>query len=53
MEQKAEERRRKGQDPDWDVILSRSASSPLVIVDGYNIIHKWARLKKHMTKGHP
>jgi predicted RNA-binding protein with PIN domain len=22
-----------------------------VIVDGYNIIHKWSRLKKHMVKG--
>ena len=51
IEQKAEERKRKGQDPDWDVILSRSGASPLVIVDGYNIIHKWARLKKHMKKG--
>eukprot|EP00523_Entomoneis_sp_CCMP467_P010597 CAMPEP_0168739310 /NCGR_PEP_ID=MMETSP0724-20121128/11390_1 /TAXON_ID=265536 /ORGANISM="Amphiprora sp., Strain CCMP467" /LENGTH=303 /DNA_ID=CAMNT_0008786695 /DNA_START=611 /DNA_END=1522 /DNA_ORIENTATION=- len=51
MDLKAEERRRKGQDPDWDVILSRNAVSPLVIVDGYNIIYKWARLKKHMTKG--
>lgn len=52
IEKKAEERRRKGQDPDWDVILSRSSSlGPLVIVDGYNIIHKWPRLKKHMVKG--
>ena len=53
IEQKAEERKRKGQDPDWDVILNRNASSPLVIVDGYNIIHKWARLKKQMNKGDP
>ena len=51
IEQKAEERRRKGQDPDWDVILNQTAASPLVIVDGYNIIHKWPRLKKHMLKG--
>ena len=51
LERKAEERRRKGQDPDWDVILNRTSTAPLVIVDGYNIIHKWARLKKHMTKG--
>jgi predicted RNA-binding protein with PIN domain len=49
--EKAEERKRRGQDPDWDVILNRTAVQPLVIVDGYNIIHKWARLKKHMTKG--
>jgi len=51
IEEKAEERRRKGQDPDWDLILNRTASSPLVIVDGYNIIYKWPRLKKHMVKG--
>jgi len=53
LELKAQERKRKGQDPDWDVILSRNSTSPLVIVDGYNIIHKWARLKKHMIKGDP
>ncbi len=51
MELKAEERRRKGQDPDWDVVLNQTAAAPLVIVDGYNIIHKWPRLKKHMIKG--
>ena len=33
------------------MILSRTAVSPLVIVDGYNIIHKWARLKKHVRNG--
>mmetsp|Transcript_36696 Transcript_36696/g.89014 ORF Transcript_36696/g.89014 Transcript_36696/m.89014 type:complete len:447 (+) Transcript_36696:286-1626(+) len=53
IEQKAEERRRKGQDPDWDVILNRTSTPPLVIVDGYNIIHKWPRLKKHMNKNDP
>jgi predicted RNA-binding protein with PIN domain len=51
MLEKAEERRRRGQEPDWEVILSRNATLPLVIVDGYNIIHKWSRLKKHMVKG--
>lgn len=49
--EKAEERKRKGQDPDWSVILNRTAASPLMIVDGYNIIYKWPRLKKHMIKG--
>ena len=49
--QKAEERKRRGQEPDWEVILSRNSTTPLVMVDGYNIIFKWARLKKHMTKG--
>jgi predicted RNA-binding protein with PIN domain len=51
IELKREERKLRGQDPDWDVILNRTAVSPLVIVDGYNIIHKWSRLKKHMNKG--
>jgi predicted RNA-binding protein with PIN domain len=51
IEIKKEERKRKGQDVNWDVVLNQTASKPLVIVDGYNIIHKWARLKKHMTKG--
>jgi predicted RNA-binding protein with PIN domain len=53
LELKAEERKRKGQDPDWQVILSRGTSGvqPLVIVDGYNIIYQWKRLKKHMVKG--
>jgi len=53
IEQKAEERRRKGQDPDWSVILNRTSTAPLLMVDGYNIIHKWSRLKKHMNKGDP
>jgi predicted RNA-binding protein with PIN domain len=53
IELKREERKRKGQEPNWDVILNQTASSPLVIVDGYNIIHKWSRLKKHMIKGDP
>jgi predicted RNA-binding protein with PIN domain len=51
MEAAAAQRRLKGQDPDWDIILNRTAISPLVIVDGYNIIHKWSRLKKHMNNG--
>ena len=54
MEQKAEERRRKGQDPDWSVILNRTAAAPpLLLVDGYNIIYKWPRLKKHMLGSDP
>jgi hypothetical protein len=31
IEQKADERRRKGQDPDWDVILNRTSTAPLVV----------------------
>jgi predicted RNA-binding protein with PIN domain len=44
-------RSKRGQDPDWDVILNSSMSTPLVIVDAYNIIHQWPRLKKWMNKG--
>jgi uncharacterized protein len=51
IELKAIERRKKGQDPDWAVILNQTQASPLLIVDGYNIIHKWPRLKKHLSKG--
>jgi len=45
------ERTRKGQEPDWEVILNTTATAPLVIVDAYNIIYKWPRLKKWMVKG--
>ena len=51
IEQAKIERSKKGQEPDWDVILNATAASPLVIVDGYNIIYKWPRLKKWMNKG--
>jgi predicted RNA-binding protein with PIN domain len=51
IQQKALERQRKGQDPDWDVILNQTAADPLMFVDGYNIINKWPRLKKHMARG--
>ena len=51
IQQKALERQRKGQDPDWSVVLNQTKADPLVLVDGYNVIYKWARLKKHMTRG--
>ena len=38
-------------DPDWDVILNRTAAMPLMIVDGYTIILKWRRRKMHMVGG--
>ena len=44
-------RQKRGKEPDWDVILNGTLSSPLVIIDGYNVIHKWSRLKKWMNKG--
>ena len=51
IEQKKIERANRGKEPEWDVILNATASSPLVIVDGYNVIYKWPRLKKWMNKG--
>ena len=53
IQEKALERQRRGQNPDWSVVLNTTYADPLVLVDGYNIIHKWARLKKHMNKGDP
>ena len=53
IEQKKEERKKRGQDINWDIVLNQTKASPLVIVDGYNIIYSWARLKKHMVKGDP
>ena len=51
VEQKKQERKKRGQDINWDVFLNQTAASPLVMVDGYNIIYSWPRLKKHMLKG--
>ncbi|VEU39870.1 unnamed protein product [Pseudo-nitzschia multistriata] len=51
IQQKALERQRKGQNPDWSVVLNQTKADPLVLVDGYNVIYKWARLKKHMARG--
>mmetsp|Transcript_38109 Transcript_38109/g.57020 ORF Transcript_38109/g.57020 Transcript_38109/m.57020 type:complete len:464 (-) Transcript_38109:85-1476(-) len=51
IEEKAIERKKRGQEPDWDVILNNTSTSPLVIVDGYNVVHQWPRLKKWMNKG--
>lgn len=55
-EEWAEKRANQQRDPDWDVILTTNMTRshpPLMIVDGYNIIHKWPRLKKHMIKNDP
>lgn len=51
MEEKRLERKKKGTDPDWDVILNQTASRPLVIVDGYNVCFYWSRLKRLMKQG--
>ena len=53
IQEKALERQKKGQDPNWDVILNQTKADPLVLVDGYNIIYKWPRSKRQMTKGKP
>lgn len=45
------ERKKRGQEPEWDVILNATATSPLVLVDAYNVIYQWPRLKKWMIKG--
>lgn len=50
-EEKKLERAKRGQEPDWDVILNVTASAPLLIVDAYNVIYQWPRLKKWMLKG--
>ena len=44
-------RKRRGQEIDCDVILNVTSAPPLVIVDAYNVIFKWPRLRKWMTKG--
>ena len=51
IETKRVERSKRGQEPDWDVILNQTASSPLLLIDGYNVIHKWPRLKKWLRNG--
>jgi len=51
MEEAKTLRKTRAQEPDWDVILNATLSSPLVIVDAYNVIYKWPRLKKWILKG--
>jgi predicted RNA-binding protein with PIN domain len=45
----------RSQHVDWDVILQHGNGSlgPLMLVDGYNVIYQWSRLKKHMLKNQP
>lgn len=35
---------------EW-AVWTNSTSSPLVLIDGYNVIYQWPRLKKHMVNG--
>lgn len=53
QQQVIEDKRRRNSEVDWDVILSNGngTASPLLLVDGYNVIYQWPRLKKQMLKG--
>ncbi|KAL7486739.1 hypothetical protein ACHAW6_012326 [Cyclotella cf. meneghiniana] len=48
------EKKQRNSEVDWDVILTNgngTSAGPLMLVDGYNVIYQWSRLKKHMIKG--
>lgn len=51
QQQVIDEKRRRNADVDWDVILSNgngTSAGALMLVDGYNVIYQWPRLKKQM-----
>ena len=53
QQQVIEDKRRRNSEVDWDVILSNgngTSAGALVLVDGYNVIYQWPRLKKQMLK---
>ncbi|KAL7538998.1 hypothetical protein ACHAXR_008963 [Thalassiosira sp. AJA248-18] len=48
------DKRTRNSEVDWDIILSNgngTAAGALMLVDGYNVIYQWPRLKKQMLKG--
>ncbi|KAL3793863.1 hypothetical protein HJC23_002110 [Cyclotella cryptica] len=48
------EKKQRNSEVNWDVILNNgngTSAGPLMLVDGYNVIYQWSRLKKHMIKG--
>ncbi|KAL9188703.1 hypothetical protein ACHAXT_007081 [Thalassiosira profunda] len=54
QQQVIEDRRRRNADVDWDVILANgngTSAGSLMLVDAYNVIYQWPRLKKQMLKG--
>lgn len=54
QQQVIEDKRRRNAEVDWDVILSNgngTSAGALMLVDGYNVIYQWPRLKKQMLKG--
>jgi len=54
QQQVIEDKRRRNAEVDWDVILSNghgTSAGALMLVDGYNVMYQWPRLKKQMLKG--
>jgi len=51
QQQVIEDKRKRSRDVDWDVVLSHGngTATPLVFVDGYNVIYQWPRLKKQVS----
>lgn len=54
QQQVIEDKRHRNSEVDWEVILSNgngTSAGALMLVDGYNVIYQWPRLKKQMLKG--
>jgi predicted RNA-binding protein with PIN domain len=54
QQQVINDRRHRNAEVDWDVILSNgngTSAGALMLVDGYNVIYQWPRLKKQMLTG--
>lgn len=54
QQQVIDDKRRRNSEVDWDVILSNgngTSAGALMMVDGYNVIFQWPRLKKQMLNG--
>jgi len=48
------DKRKRNSEVDWDVILKHgngASAGALMLVDGYNVIYQWSRLKKQMVNG--
>ena len=54
QQQVIDDKRQRNSVVDWDVILSNgngTSAGALMLVDGYNVIYQWPRLKKQMLLG--
>lgn len=54
QQQVIDDKRQRNAVVDWDVILSNgngTSAGALMLVDGYNVIYQWPRLKKQMLLG--